>query len=206
MRDHSLNVSDPRRSRQANVDLIFYQCNRNIKALFIEEMPMRWISAVACMMFAGAAFAAPPKAVSTPEDVAAITAVTEQFQAALKAKDVKALSSLLLNSNIMWASPMTDKRVQQVRAETDPNADGVLPAGGYAGFAQFVKTAKLPIEERFYNVKITQDADLAWVMFDYEFLGDGKVENYGVETWQMVKRGGQWKIFSVVWSTHFPEK
>jgi ketosteroid isomerase-like protein len=157
------------------------------------------------MLFAGVAVAAPSKAVSTPEDVAAITAVTEQFQAALKAKNVKALSSLLLNSNIMWTSPLTDKRVQQVRAEIDPNSDGVN-AGGYNGFAQFVKTAKFPIEERFYNIRITQDADLAWVMFDYEFLGDGKVENYGVETWQMVKRGGQWKIFSVVWSTHFTEQ
>jgi hypothetical protein len=39
MRDHSLNVSDPRRTRQANVylfDLIFYQCGPTIKALFIE--------------------------------------------------------------------------------------------------------------------------------------------------------------------------
>ncbi len=166
---------------------------------------MRWISAVVCMLFASAAFAAPPKAVSTPEDVAAITAVTEQFQAALKARDVKALSSLMLNSNILWVSPLSDQRVQQVRAELDPNSDGVI-AGGYNGFAQFVKTAKAPIEERFYNVKITQDADLAWVMFDYEFVFDGKVENYGVESWQMVKRGGQWKIFSVVWSTHFPDK
>lgn len=164
-----------------------------------------FISSMMGILFAGVALAAPPKAVSTPEDVKAITAVTEQFQAALKAKDVKALSSLLLHSNILWASPMSDQRVQQIRAETDPNFDGV-PAGGYAGFAQFVKTATFPIEERFYNVKITQDADLAWVMFDYEFVGDGKVENYGVETWQMVKRGGQWKIFSVVWSTHFPEK
>jgi hypothetical protein len=39
MRDHSLNVRDPRRARQANVylfDLIFYQCGSNIGALFIE--------------------------------------------------------------------------------------------------------------------------------------------------------------------------
>ena len=164
----------------------------------------RFISAVLCGLFVSAALAAPPKPVSTPEDVAAITAVTEQFQAALKSKDVKALSALMLNSNIMWTAPMSDQRVQKVRAELDPNFDGVR-AGGYTDFARFVKDSKLPIEERFYNVKVTQDGDLAWVMFDYEFVGDGKVENYGVETWQMVKRGGQWKILSVVWSVHIPE-
>ncbi|MBV7536650.1 nuclear transport factor 2 family protein [Duganella sp. sic0402] len=163
------------------------------------------MSGILCVLFAGVALAAPPKPVSTPEDVAAITAVTEQFQAALKAKDVKALSSLMLNSNILWSSPASDKQVAKLRAEHDPNFDGVR-AGGYNDFAWFIKNAKKDIEERFYNIKITQDGDLAWVMFDYEFVGDGKVENYGVETWQMVKRGGQWKIFSVVWSTHFPEQ
>jgi ketosteroid isomerase-like protein len=165
----------------------------------------RLISAVFFSLFVSAAVAAPPKAVSTPEDVAAIMAVTEQFQAALKARDVKTLSSLMLHSNILWASPASDQQVAKLRAELDPNFDGVR-AGGYNDFVFFVKNAKFPIEERFYNVKVTQDADLAWVMFDYEFVGDGKVENYGVETWQMVRRGGQWKIFSVVWSTHFPDK
>lgn len=162
---------------------------------------LRSMTTLLCVLFAGAAFAAPPKPVSTPEDVAAIRAVTEQFQAALKSRDVKLLSSLMLHSNILWTAPMSDQRVQQVRAEVDPNFDGVR-AGGFNDFAQFVKNAKVPIEERFYDVKVTQDGDLAWVMFDYEFLGDGKVENYGVETWQMVKRGGRWKIFSVVWSVH----
>ena len=67
---------------------------------------------------------------------------------------------------------------------------------------QFIATTKEPIEEKFYNIKITQDGHVAWVMFDFEFLSGGKVENYGVETWQMVKAiDDKWKIFSVVWSS-----
>ena len=38
--------------------------------------------------------------------------------------------------------------------------------------------------------------------FDYEFLVGDTLSNYGVEAWQMVKRDGQWKILSVVWSMH----
>jgi len=42
---------------------------------------------------------------------------------------------------------------------------------------------------KFYNVKITQDGNVAWVMFDYEFVREGKTQNYGIETWQMMKVG-----------------
>ncbi|NGZ83905.1 nuclear transport factor 2 family protein [Duganella aceris] len=156
-------------------------------------------------MAATSAFAEPPKAVSTPADIAAIKQVTQDFQSALKTKEVLKLSSLMLNSNILWTSPASDQQVATMRKETDPNFDGVR-AGGYNEFVQFVKREKKPVEEKFYNIKITQDADLAWVMFDYEFMFDGAVENYGVETWQMVKRDGRWKIYSVTWSTHFTEK
>ena len=162
-------------------------------------------SLMVMLLAATTAFAEPPKAVGTPADIAAITRVTEDFQAALKSKDVVKLSSLMLHSNILWSSPASDQQVAQMRKEVDPNFDGVR-AGGFNDFVLFVKNDKKAIEERFYNVKITQDLDIAWVMFDYEFVSDGKVGNYGVETWQMVKRGGLWKIFAVTWSTNFPDK
>jgi len=37
-------------------------------------------------------------------------------------------------------------------------------------------------------------------MFDDEFLVGGKAENYGVETWQMIKVPAGWKIASVMWT------
>lgn len=153
-------------------------------------------------LLAGSVFAAPPKAVGTPEDKAAIEAVIQDFQSSLKSKDMKKLSSLMLHSNILWASPVPDKLVSEIRRDTDPNFDGVR-AGGFNDFVLSVKNDKKSVEEKFYDVKITQDRDVAWVLFDYEFLSDGVVQNYGVEAWQMVKREGKWKIFSVTWSANF---
>jgi len=76
-------------------------------------------------------------------------------------------------------------------------------SGGFAAFAAFVAGSSVPLEEKFHNIKVTQDGHLAWVMFDFEFLAAGKVENYGVESWQMIKTpDDQWKIMSVVWSSH----
>lgn len=143
--------------------------------------------------------------VSTPEDIQAITKVTDDFQSALIKKDVKLLSSLMFSSNTLFNSPASDERIQSVRARYDVNFDGV-GASGYPAFAEFIAKSSKPIQEKFSNIKITQDGHLAWVIFDYEFLADNIVQNYGVETWQMVKNAGKWKILSVVWSSHLPKK
>ncbi len=145
--------------------------------------------------------AAPPPPVGTPEDFKAITEVTEEFQAALLAQDAKRLSALVLNPNILFTSPASEAFLRKSREMMGEGDDGV-PIAGFRDFARAVFHAKPAFQEKFYNVKITQDAHLAWVQFDYEFLQGGKVQNYGVEHWNMVRRDGKWKIFSVVWSSH----
>jgi ketosteroid isomerase-like protein len=136
------------------------------------------------------------------EDSAAIMQVTRDFQSAIIDKNPGQLSALLLNSNILFTTPASPQGVKRVQEKIDVNFDGVR-SGGASEFLQFIANAKEPIEERFYNIKITQDGHLAWVMFDFEFLSGGKVENHGIETWQMIKASdGKWKILSVVWSSH----
>jgi hypothetical protein len=139
---------------------------------------------------------------ASAKDTEAITQVTKDFRDALKSGDAKKLSSLLLSSRILFTTPMSPERVRKTRDEEDIHAIGISEAGA-SEFLKFVATSKKPIEERFYNIKITQDRQLAWVMFDFEFLLDGKIENYGIETWQMLKTTDEsWKILSVVWSSH----
>lgn len=139
---------------------------------------------------------------SNPNDAEAILQVTKDFQAALVGKDAKKLSALLLNSSILFSSPASPAAVRKRREEGKAAFDGVDPAGASA-FLDFVATSVEPIEEKFYNIRVTQDGHLAWVMFDFEFLQAGKVENHGLEVWQLLKTGdGTWKILSVVWSSH----
>lgn len=138
---------------------------------------------------------------STPEDIAAINKVVQDFQTALKTKNVKLLSSLMLNSNIMWSSPPSPERIAKVRETIDVNFDGVSPMG-YPAFAEFIKSEKEVVEERFYNVRITQDKHIAFVLFDFDFRIGDKVINHGLEAWQMMKGvDGKWKIASVYWSS-----
>ena len=142
---------------------------------------------------------------STLEDQREIAQVVAGFQAALKAKDIRQLASLMVNADIPWASPPPPEGITRMREMSNPNANG-LRAGGFHDFARFVHESKAALEERFYNVRITQDKHIAWVMFDYEFVEDGKVGNYGIETWQMMKDAeGKWKIASVWWTTNMPQ-
>lgn len=139
---------------------------------------------------------------STQKDTEAIMQVTQDFRAAIVEKDAKKLSGLLLNARILFASPASPERTKKVREDLNVHYDGIDTAGA-VGFLDFIGKAKEPVEEKFYNIKITQDRHVAWVMFDYEFLQNNAVQNYGIETWQLVKTPeDKWKILSVVWSSH----
>jgi len=143
---------------------------------------------------------------STPEDIQAITKVSEDFKTALINKDTVLLSSLILNSSILFSSAPAPEHIKNIRKKMDSNFDGIF-SGGVPSFYQFLSTEKMPIEEKFYNLKITQDDNMAWVVFDYEFQMDHKTQNYGIENWQLIKNADdQWKIISVVWSVHMAGK
>jgi ketosteroid isomerase-like protein len=168
------------------------------------------VAALAAMFIAaaGAQAAAPPSYIgqrtATPEDTRAIEKVIDDFKAAIKTKNGQLLTSLMVDENLLWASPPPPQVMKDFEAK-HPEIKGI-PDGalrGFRGFRDFIVSSKAPVEEKFYNVRITQDANLAWVMFDYEFVEDNRTGNYGVETWQMMKNAdGQWKIASVFWSTH----
>ncbi|WP_342117626.1 hypothetical protein [Pseudoduganella sp. OTU4001] len=144
------------------------------------------------------------KHVTSQQDTDAINKIIQDFQAAIIKKDQKLLSTLVLNSNILFDAPADPKFIAEVRNKLDVTFDG-LRSGGFNDFARFIATSKEPVEEKFYNVKITQDGHVAWVMFDYEFQIGGKTQNHGIETWQMMKNAdNQWKIASVMWTMNRP--
>ena len=69
--------------------------------------------------------------------------------------------------------------------------------------AQLLSESREPLEEKFYDINITQDGPVAWVTFNFEFMEGSKVKNYGREVWQTIKTSDhKWKIFTVVWSSH----
>ena len=110
---------------------------------------------------------------------------------------------MVISNSILFSSPLPPEAIKLTREKKDVNFNGMTP-NGYEDFARSIQTSKNANEEKFYNLKVTQDGNVAWVQFDYEFVSNKKTYNYGIEVWQMFKSMDEsWKIFSVVWSMNF---
>uniref|UniRef100_A0AAU6WIV1 Nuclear transport factor 2 family protein n=2 Tax=Chryseobacterium TaxID=59732 RepID=A0AAU6WIV1_9FLAO len=55
-------------------------------------------------------------------------------------------------------------------------------------------------QEKFKNIRIINDDVVASVTFDYLFLEEDKVTNWGTESWHLIKAEGKWKIVSIIYS------
>ena len=144
-------------------------------------------------------FVFPCAATDSPK--AEIEQVVARFQASLKAHDRAALTVLFLADSKAWWTVLGDNSFQKVKAK-HPEVPR-YKAGTWQGFVDYVGGAKASIEERFHNVRIETDGSVASVYFDFEFVADGKVENRGAETWQLIRTDDGWKIASMLYSSNF---
>ncbi|SDD35254.1 MULTISPECIES: hypothetical protein [Kordiimonas] len=137
---------------------------------------------------------------STPEDEAAIREVIARFDRGIREKDGELLKSTFLHDEILFISPPYQAVIDDVRERYDPDFMKVGPMTEAMNFVNFITTTESTVAENFYNIEITQDQTYALVTFDYEFVVDDKVTNYGLEVWQLFKVDGRWGIASVNWS------
>ena len=129
-----------------------------------------------------------------------IEKVVSQFQGALKAHDGKTLGSLFI-PELSWVEALGPEGLITVHAKKPdaPRYHTSTPGK----FADFVSNSKNALEERFHDVRIETDGAVGIVYFDFEFLLDGKVQNRGAETWQMVRTDDGWKIAAMLYSSNF---
>ncbi|MBY0241847.1 MAG: nuclear transport factor 2 family protein [Burkholderiaceae bacterium] len=163
--------------------------------------PIRSLILCCALCLTASAFSASPATPVTPAapaDVAAIQDVVRQFQAAIIAKDGQTLGRLFLADHNSWLTVLDDAEYAKAKAR-DPKVAKVH-ASTWKAFADFVSSAKVPLEERFYNVRIETNGAVASVYFDFDFLSDGNVTNRGSEAWQMVRDEQGWKIGAMVFS------
>jgi hypothetical protein len=156
---------------------------------------IRSLAFCSALALAAPVLAAPSAA---PADVAAIQDVVRQFQSAIVAKDGKALGNLFLADHNSWLVVMDDAEYAAAKARNANVAK--VKTSTWKAFADFVANSKVPVEERFHNVRIETNGAVASVYFDFDFLIDGKVTNRGSEAWQMVRDEQGWKIGAMLFS------
>ncbi|MGN2246718.1 hypothetical protein ACFWZ3_08510 [Frateuria sp. GZRR35] len=147
---------------------------------------------------AGLALNSPARAAGPDE--AQIEQLIERFKTAIVAHDQKGLEALFVDQGGSWFEVLGEDAFRQIKARK-PDLSRVHP-DNYRHFASFVAGAKQPIEEKFENVRIHTDGAVAAVYFDFVFLVDGKRNNVGSETWQLVHTNDGWKISAMAYSSY----
>ena len=163
--------------------------------------------ALACLLSFPALAQTEVKAAETPTQQ--IQAVVEAFRTAIIDKDKARFASLFLHENITWQDVTGDANLQRIR-EKRPEARKVRidPKDNYVSFIEGIVSDKDRSEEKFRNVKIDTDGDIASVWFDYSFHSNDRETNHGKEAWHLVRTDDGWKIVSVIWSMNWnpPQK
>lgn len=136
-----------------------------------------------------------------------IEAVVESFRTAIVDKDRGRFSRLFLREDIVWQSVIGDANLQRLReSKPDTSKLRIDPKSTWVSFIDGIVASPKRLEEKFSDVRITTDGDIASVYFDYSFNADGKETNHGHESWGLVRTDEGWKIVSVVWSVNWTPK
>lgn len=72
--------------------------------------------------------------VTSPDDLKAILQIVTKYEDAVKTKNTKALSTLVLNDNILFTVVVDGKKKQEINDSSDVNFGGIR-YGGYTRFA-----------------------------------------------------------------------
>lgn len=148
-----------------------------------------------------------PQARMSPADEAAIREVVERFRTAIIARDKAGFLALFLPGTVAWESAIGDDSLRRLR-EKQPQAQKVKPDPRHnpVSFIDSIVADAESSEEKFRNLRIDGDGDVASVVFDYAFHADGRETNHGVEAWHLVRTEQGWRIVSVIWSMNLPPK
>lgn len=149
-----------------------------------------------------------PRSSGPPEDVQAVFRVVEAFQRALLNKDKPAFVRLFFSDRpeaIGWQAVVDDAKLAQIQRER-PQAIKArpIPGNNFIALIDSVLASPTVEEERISNLKVDTDGEIAAASFDYAYLSDGKLSNWGKEQWLLVRTEQGWKIFSVVYTIRDP--
>ena len=137
---------------------------------------------------------------TAPQDVADIQRVMETFHHVVATHDGEGVSELFLDQGSTWVTVLSDKAFAASRAKNALAQK--VHVSSYRDFSAFVSSTKSDLDPRHTDIRIHSDGAVASVYFHFDFVIDGKVENRGDETWQLVKTVDGWRIVAITYSSN----
>lgn len=145
---------------------------------------------------------APSEAENRAHDVADIRHVMDTFHHAVATHDGPALAALFIPAGSTWLTVLSEEAYARAKLKS-PNV-AKIRVGSYKDFAGFVSDSKDMLDPRHFHLRIDTNGIIASAYFDFVFLINGKIENHGSETWQLVKGEQGWRIAALTYSSDPP--
>jgi hypothetical protein len=134
------------------------------------------------------------------QDIADVQQVMDAFHHAVVTHDGSQLTALFIPEGSTWLNVLSEDAYARAKAKSPEVAKVRL--GSYKDFAGFVSHSKDSLDPEHSHVRIQSDGTIATAYFDFVFLINGKVENRGSETWQLVKGAEGWRIAAITYSSN----
>jgi ketosteroid isomerase-like protein len=131
---------------------------------------------------------------------AEIEQLMSEYHQAVTSHDSARMSSLFVDEGSTWFNVLSDTAYARARAK-NPAASKVRHSS-FQEFAQFLASSHAALDPQHSNVRILTDGTIASVYFNFVFVIDGKPENQGSETWQLIKGSDGWKIAAITYSSN----
>jgi ketosteroid isomerase-like protein len=171
-------------------------------------MSKSYTAILALILIAGATHVLPaqaPTSVRLPaeehaQDKVAIEKVMAEFHAAVGAHDGVHVTSLSVSEGSTWFNVLSDQAFAAAKLKNP--AVRKVRHSSFAEFAKFVSTTAATLNPQHTDIHIHTDGTIASVYFDFVFLIDGKAQNRGAETWQLLKTEEGWKIAAITYSSN----
>lgn len=131
-----------------------------------------------------------------------VKAVIESFRTSIIQHDKPRFLNLFVSPDIPWQGVLTDDGLAQLR-HLNPKAAKVAydSKSTATAFIESIQRSPKSSEQKFSNIKVDTDGDVATATADYEFLSGEKLVNSGKECWLLVRTGAGWKITTLAFSS-----
>lgn len=127
----------------------------------------------------------------------------DSFKESIVNKDSITFNELFFDHEISFTGIMSEKTEHSIKKDY-PEFQGIAVSNHKEFIRSIVKSDKNQ-EERFYNVEVKEDGVVGIISFDYSFISESNMIQWGREHWNIVYAEGKWMITNVVYSIHFPD-
>jgi hypothetical protein len=135
-----------------------------------------------------------------PDNKKEISRIITTYSQSVVAKDSVTFYPLFNNGLVTWCAALKDRpQAKEVEKNGIKSARRNYFSGSYQTFMRSLFRYK-STEDKFDNIRIIEDGTVASVTMDYSFWGNNKMTNWGSKHLTLIKRDGNWKITSVIYS------